>query len=555
MKADGVKVQTLLGSKVQYRVPLFQRTYNWKEEQWDQLWDDITEVYMMEEPRPHFIGAVVTQPIPDAPEKAAKHLLIDGQQRLTTLCILLTAIREKAVKGQNQILADEIYNTCLTNKMYNPTDDELVKLRPTQRDRNVFHVLVSGGHPTNTGNSNIHKAFQYFRKALDDGDPQKSPFDLPKLKDRITYYLDLVSVSLEANDSAHKIFESLNNTGLQLGASDLIRNYIFMHIPMEDEAQATYDRHWMPMQDLLEARLDGFFWRYLMMDGSLPRVDETYEEICKRNKDLSPSKATTLLKNLSQHAVYYSRILADSGGGVDDFHIQARRLRVWDMNVAYSFIMKSMAWEAEGKITLNQAIDAMRAIESFVIRRAICNVPTNRLRRIFAGMCSSITPDNYIGGVHEHLLRNEWPPDDDFQERFVEYPLYTWSRTTGRVRLVLESLERSFGEKERPVIDENITIEHVMPQTLTAEWEEMLGGQAREIHGKWLHTPGNLTLTAYNPELGNSPFDRKKDILSGSKFALSDAIVSCNTWDEHTIRARGQSLAERAVTIWARPDL
>lgn len=554
MKADGVRVQTLLGSKVQYRVPLFQRTYNWQEEQWDQLWDDITEVYMMEEPRPHFIGAVVTQPIPDAPEKAAKHLLIDGQQRLTTLCILLTAIREKAVEDQNQNLADEINNTCLTNKMYNPTDDELVKLRPTQRDRGVFHVLVSGGRPTNTGNSNIHKAFRYFRKALDEGDPQKSPFDLPKLKARITAYLDLVSISLEANDSAHKIFESLNNTGLRLGASDLIRNYIFMHIPMEDEAQATYDRHWMPMQDLLDTKLDGFFWRYLMMDGSLPRVDETYEELCKRNKELSPSKAVNLLENLSQYATYYSRILADSEGSVDEFHVQAGRLRVWDMNVAYSFILKSMAWEAERKISLNQAIAAMRAIESYVIRRAICIVPTNRLRRVFAGMCNSVTAENYIEDVHKHLLSNDWPSDDRFQEMFIEYPLYAWAKTAGRVKLVLESLDRSFGEKERPIIDENITIEHVMPQTLTPEWERMLGDQAQEIHEKWLHTPGNLTLTAYNPELGNSPFDRKKEILTVSKFALSDAIVSCSMWDDNSIKTRGQSLAERAVRIWARPD-
>ena len=249
-------------------MPLFQRTYNWKEKHWEELWDAITEVYMMADPRPHFIGAVVTQPIPDAPEKAAKHLLIDGQQRLTTLCMLLTAIREKAVEDKNQGLVNEINDTCLTNRTHNPVADEVVKLRPTQLDRDVFHALVLGEiDPSNTGDSNIHRAFQHFRDALDVGDPLKRPFDLLKLKNRITYYLDLVSISLQPHDSAHKIFETLNNTGLRLEASDLIRNYIFMHIPDENEAQDTYDRHWMPMQKLLGFQLDDFFWQYLMMDG------------------------------------------------------------------------------------------------------------------------------------------------------------------------------------------------------------------------------------------------------------------------------------------------
>ena len=157
-----------------------------------------------------------------------------------------------------------------------------------------------------------------------------------------------------------------------------------------------------------------------------------------------------------------------------------------------------------------------------------------------------------IDDVHKHLLENDWPSDGLFQEKFVEFPLYAKPE---RGKLVLESLETSFGEKERSVIDSGITIEHVMPQTLNPEWEKMLGDRAEDIHEKWLHTPGNLTLTAYNPELRNFPFDRKKNILAESKFSLSKAIASCSKWDESAIKARGQSLAERAVRIWARPNL
>lgn len=556
MKAGEVKLQQMLDGKVQYRVPLFQRTYNWREDEWERLWEDITELYMMSQPRSHFIGAIVTQPVPDAPERAAKHLLIDGQQRLTTLCILLASIRKKATESHSDMsLATEIDNTCLTNKIHNVSIDEAIKLRPTQRDSEAFSALVAGSELPPEKNNNVYSAFKYFCEVLEDGDPEGNPFDLPKLKNRITYYLDLVSITLDTADSAHKIFESLNNTGMQLGPSDLIRNYVSMHIPDESEAQRAYDQYWLPMQESLGSQLDWFFWRYLMMDGSLPRIDETYEEIRDHFKDLTPERATSLLVEFSGFSKHYARILTKAGSGNgDSFWAQMERLNRWEVDVAYPFIMKCLSWVDAGKITLQELVKAMAAIESFVIRRAICWVPTNRLRRIFANLCSTITEIGFVENVQQQLADNEWPSDKEFQEDFLEYPLYSsWLRRMGRIRLILESLESSYGEKETAVLDANITIEHVMPQSITEEWEYMLGPEAARVHADWLHTPGNLTLTAYNPELSNSPFGQKRDILSDSKFALSRDIVTQERWDEEAIKERGQALAERAVRVWARP--
>ena len=267
MKAGQVALQQLLNGKIQYRVPLFQRTYSWGEDQWYRLWTDVLEIYGMEEPRNHFIGAVVTQPIIDAAGFTTKYLLIDGQQRLTTLFIILACIRKSASHVASlPDLVDEIWETCLVNK-FAPASDDFLKLRPTQRDRQTFRASIDG-EVANQGGQ-VTAAFRYFSERIAEGDLEEHPLDLRKLKLCITDRLDLVSVTLETEDSPHRIFESLNNTGMHLGSSDLIRNLIFMSISGEEETQDAYDRYWFPMQEATGNRLDDFFWHHLMMDGSL----------------------------------------------------------------------------------------------------------------------------------------------------------------------------------------------------------------------------------------------------------------------------------------------
>ena len=225
MKAGEVIFQQLLDGKLQYRVPIFQRTYTWEENQWDKLWDDILEVYAMSSPRRHFIGSIVTQSIPDAPENAAKFMLIDGQQRMTTLLLLLAIIRFHAEQtGEQPSLAQEIEDTSLKNLHVRDSEEEF-KLRPTLRDREAFERALSSESPGLSGQ--IGKAWDYFYKMVGGTDGDGNPLDLRRLKERVTLYLDLVSIQLEQGDSPNRIFESLKNTGVRLEASDLIRNYIF----------------------------------------------------------------------------------------------------------------------------------------------------------------------------------------------------------------------------------------------------------------------------------------------------------------------------------------
>ena len=550
MKAGEVKLSELLFSKLQFRVPLFQRTYDWKLEQWEQLWDDILAIYEMEERRSHFIGAIVTQQLDGAPERVKPYLLIDGQQRLTTLLVLLAGIRKKAIDSGEVGLAEEIENTCLTNKIFNPLNDEMFKLRPTQRDRKPFAAIMNNDAPPETEN-NVYKAFNYLIKALETNDSNGNPINLSHLKQCITDYLELVSITLEQQDSPHKIFESLNNAGMALGSSDLIRNFVFMHILDEEKAEEAYELHWFPMQEATGAKLDDFFWRYLMMDGSLPRSDDTFTEMKKHlGQQLSATEATSAMASFANFAWHYCRLHQLTRADKEIFNQQAKRLSKWEVEVADPFLMKALEWAEEGEITWEMLVESMKMIESFVVRRAVYGVPTNRLRSLFTKMSAQAHSSDFVEWSRGYLLSNEWPDDKGFRNSFAGYRLY--SNRLNRTNLILQTLELDFGHREHPDFNGQISIEHVMPQTLTDEWKEMLGSDASEVHSKWLHTPGNLTLTGYNSELGNYSFDKKKELLANSNFALSQSILQQEVWNEDIIKARGEALAERAVRLWPR---
>lgn len=550
MKAGEVSFQQLLNGKIQYRVPLFQRTYNWNEKQWEELWDDILEIYMPDKPRNHFIGAIVTLPIHDAPENAAKFILIDGQQRLTTLLLLLGVIGQKAEQNGLRPLAEQIREECLINKFVD-LEEERIKLLPTKRDRLPFQTAISMQPPDN--NSQIGVAWRFFEKAIDNGDLSSKPIELSRLKARITDYLDLVSITLAPDDSPHRIFASLNNTGMQLGPSDLIRNYLFMRIPDEQKQQDTYDNSWFPMQERLGGHLDGFFWRYLMKDGSLGRWDDTssrMQDLIEKDKKLGDSQIPDFLRELDIYSSYYSRLIRpDKYEQSVVLKQQLSRLNAWEVEVAYPFLLNVFDALASGKTTENEISSILSMIESFVVRRAVCGIPTNRLRYIFAGMSSNTKLTNYAESSREYLLKNEWPGDTEFRNKFQVFRLYLQSRLA-RTRLILGALERSFAHKETVELTDKITIEHIMPQTLNEQWREMLGEQASVIHNEWLHTIGNLTLSGYNPDMGNQPFDDKKEILRCSHIELNRDIVACNVWNEDTIKVRAAMLTDRALTIW-----
>ena len=555
MKAGEVVFQKLLDGKIQYVVPLYQRTYSWEEEQWEQLWDDLLEVYAMPTPKNHFIGSVVTQQIPNQPpESVSRYTLIDGQQRMTTLFILLSTISQLASAEPEswERLDDEIQNTCLINQFNR--GDEYIKLMPTQRDRAAFDEIVGGG--VSATDTQIARAHSYFLKKIQDGDLEGKSIDLRKLHSCIVNHLDMVSIHLDEDDSPNRIFESLNNTGMPLSVADLIRNYFLMNISNPDQQEQAYQNHWYPMEQTLNAgggtMAANFFWHFLMKDGSLPRKDETYDEVKRRFDRPSQNIAIAALQDFAKFSAYYAQIAGSDTTTLDEYlAAQISRLNQWEVAVAYPFLLRAWDEVASGEVQVKELATVMEMIESFVVRRTICGVPTNQLRRIFAQLSAQVEIQDFVASTRSYLLRNRWPTDDEFLSNFIDFPLYSRGRTT-RTRLVLWALERSFGSKETPEDTDSITIEHVMPQTLSADWIVELGDGAQDVHERCLHTIGNLTLTGYNPELSNQSFAYKKDWYKKANFEISKSIQSSGCWTERSIRNRATELAERAVQIWKR---
>ena len=563
MKAGQVVFKDLLG-QVQYRIPLFQRTYDWDETQWERLWEDLQVIYGMDEPRSHFIGSVVAQPVPTIPGRVSQYVLIDGQQRITTLLILLSAIRDKARQESEKWrrLADEIQDLYLTNQY--KSGDEKPKLVPSKRDRAPFRDIVEGETPP--ADSRVGRARGYFDAKLSAGEANGGAIDLAKLKVRVTDCLDMVSVMLEPDDNPNRIFESLNYTGLSLSAADLIRNHLFMNIRDPYKQDDAYEKHWFPMQEELARaknvdRQTMFFWRYLMMDGSLPKRErgEIFERI-KREIGVNADDESIIkaLRRFHEFSCCYLQVVDSSRYGKHKgVTKQINRLRQWGLDISYSFLMKALSHVESGDISESDLENVARMLESLAVRRHALGYNQTGLRALFARMCANVDFENdFVESSKRHLLRRGWrgwPNDDAFIRGLAGRRLYVPSRLA-RVRLVLDTLERKLAGKEvADLSSKKITVEHIMPQKLTNEWRDALGPDADAIHSRWLHTLGNLTLTGYNSELGVMSFgDKKKEFLTESKFSLNSSLKDLDEWNAETIERRGRELAELAAKLWPR---
>ena len=560
MQAGQVVFKDLLG-QVQYRIPLFQRTYNWGEPQWGRLWEDLRAIYGMNKPRNHFIGSVVAQPVPTIPGRVSQYVLIDGQQRMTTLLILLGVIRERARREPERwgSLANEIRDMYLTNQY--KRGDEKPKLVPSKRDRAPFRAIVDGKTPP--ADSRVGRAWQYFDGKLSAG----GAIDLEKLKIRVTDCLDMVSVMLEADDNPNRIFESLNYTGLSLSAADLIRNYLFMNIRDPYKQDAAYEKHWYPMQERLAHddvdRQSMFFWRYLMMDGSLPKRErgEIFEGIKREiGGDADDKSIIEALRRFHEFSRCYLQVVAPSVYGKHkEVTRQINRLRWWGLDISYSFLMKALSHVKSDDIAPSDLAKVVRMLESFVVRRHALGYNQSGLRVLFSRMSANVDFENdFVESSKRHLVRQGWPDDDAFIRGLVRRRLYVPSRSS-RARLILNTLEHSLRreslsefKESRDPNDENITIEHIMPQNLTREWRDALGPDSVEIHSRLLHTLGNLTLTGYNPEMSDKPFRKKKTWLAKPNFALNSSFKNLDEWNAETIEQRGRKLAELAAKLWTR---
>lgn len=544
MEARETKVQPLIDGSKQFLLPLFQRKYVWDKTQWNALWQDIYQLYEDEEMKSHFIGSIVTIPMSSVPQGVAKYVLIDGQQRLTTLFILLAVLRNRAKEQNLDNLANKINDTLLINRYESGLD--CYKLIPTEKeeDRQTFTAIIDRTEVK--FNNQIKNAYSFFEREL-----RKQKIDIQKVLTVLTQKLSLVSIVLhEEYDNPHLVFESLNSTGIRLLPSDLIRNYFFMRIHI-DKQKEVYNQYWLPMESKLgDKPLTEFIRHYLKKDGSIVKASEVY---FKLREKVNADNAISELQTLSKFADYYYKLLHP----IDENDLKIRkyleRLNVLEVTTAYPFLLNCYDDFKENRLTNEGFVEILRIVENFLIRRYVANIPTNQLDKIFPSLHKQAVVKNdinFIEGLKIVLATKNYPTDIQFRKSIELSKLYGSGDKVKKTKHLLSLIEQSYGHKELVQL-ESLTIEHIMPQTLSNDWKKALGENWEETHDLYLHTFGNLTLTAYNSELSNEFFSKKKKILGESHLEINKYFQDKETWNEAEIKLRAADLTDKCLSIWS----
>jgi hypothetical protein len=444
-----------------------------------------------------------------------------------------------------------IQNHYLTNDGFEGLD--VFKLLPTQGDRPAYSVLVQ-----NSGNglpdSQFKKAYSFYRRRLRDQDDDGYPLDAKRILEIVETRLMVVMINLSDSDDPYLIFESLNFKGSPLEQADLVRNYFLMRFPVTEQ-QDVYDGMWLPMQNRLGTGLTEFMRHFLGSEGEEIRKGDVYAAIKRLVADSDAPSIRLLMSRMEQLSILYSRIataVPEPNEKLAQFFTRFRRL---DFGTVYPILLSLYEDYVDSQFGFDEFIASLRILDSYIVRRMVVGVPSNSLSGVFISLCKikpiTDSPSAWLSAALAGETKNRrWPTDAEFFENWLRTPLYG-SRVC---QVILECIEAQFGHHEG-VSFSDATVEHVLPQTMTPEWEQALGDNAVNIQAEWLHTIGNLTLTGYNPELGNKEYLEKRDIFGLSHFELNRFFGNYETWGVSEIRKRAESLFESAKQLWPRPAI
>ncbi|WP_257644255.1 DUF262 domain-containing protein [Luteimonas salinisoli] len=552
MEAAPVNIIQYFDGSKQGLIPLFQRPYSWEPRDWNTLWDDLMAQYAPDDRASHFMGAIVTVPVKSVPVGVGKHLVIDGQQRLTTLSLLLAAIRDKAA-SENDAPTEGIIGDFLTNRHYQAPDD--LKLVPTQVDRAAYNAVVSRKDLAAHEETRVVQAYRHFLGKMDGMDDEGNPLSTREILATIQQALQVVMINLGESDDPYLIFESLNHKGKPLNQADLVRNYVLMRFQHSTaaggEQEVAYEDLWRPMEALLDASMPEFLRHYGMRGGRNVRKGDIYTA-CKAEfeklKDVDGVRWR--LQEMKRSAEDYATFIDPDDESSESLRRGLRAILELDSTVFYPLLIRLYQNRRDGVINDDDLAKALATLESFYVRRSVCGVPTNALNKMTLELCTNLPEAQPHVWLRERLQggsgSRRWPGDDEFREALLTQRLYPRRKLA---RFVLDALERAHKHKE-PVDVSSSTMEHVMPQALTDPWKNDLGPDYVSIHERWLDTLGNLTLTGYNSELGNLPFSTKKEKLRNTHLELSRDILEAEVWTQEEISARGRRLGEMAVACW-----
>ena len=566
MKANATALLRLLAQGAsQFTIPIYQRPYSWSEAECERLLHDALRVGADAERPAYFIGSIVYfEEAAHAIGMVRQFLVIDGQQRMTTVLLMLAALAEcqvaaegtdEAAAGTVGITSKKLRNYYLTNP--DETDDLRYKLLLTRKDRPTLASILRGVPRPADASERVAANYAYFRAAITPDNAAGLWAGLQKLM--------VVSVALEAGvDNPQLIFESLNSTGMALAQADLIRNFILMGLARDTQTRL-YDQYWYPMEDAFgeayAALFDSFVRDLLTMKTGRIRKREQVYEFFKEDYVKGRSSAAemeAIAAEMYRCAGCYVRLRRPATTEPDP----ALRLALTDLqelraDVVYPFLLEASVDCQLGRLSLADLTALVRLVAAYVLRRAVVGVPTNTLSKTFAVFGRHLDKSRYLASASERLLSlqdaQRFPDDGEFTHSLVTRNTYDATRTRD---YLLDRLE-NHGRRER-VPTAEFTVEHILPQNprLRPEWREMLGPQWRQVQEKYLHTLGNLTLTGYNGKLSDRPFAYKRTVEGGfvdSPLHLNRSVAAEAVWNEAAILRRAHKLAARAVAIWPAP--
>ncbi len=557
MDARAKTVREILYAGNQYLIPFFQREYSWKQRHWKRLRDDLWALLEDGGSSQHFLGPLVCTPMSgNVPAEVPAFQLIDGQQRLTTLTLILAALRDVASEHGMDDLAAKIQEDYLLHKREKGL--QRYKVVPRLSDRDALIAIVEGHSATDFKRFNVYRAWMFFRKTIGEWTGDDPAEKLELLFKAIVGRLSLVMITIDG-ENPYEIFESLNSTGLPLEESDLIRNYLFMQVPTESQPDFN-TAHWEPFEEEFDevdtypaVSSTPFYRNYLMREGVYSKARTTFVGFKEqsRRRNLPPDAQVAELKRFGRYELMLRRPPTCSN---DRLRSAFREIATLEITTAHPLVMNLMDRFESAQINEDTLLTCLHDMSSFVLRRSICGESTRSYGRWFCEAIAAIK-DDPREDLSNYWLRRGWPDDASFLTRLVAFPIYR--REAKKCRLILEQLEQSYGHKEK-VVTSTLTIEHVMPQTIdrgksAKAWKEMLGENWKDVHQQWLHTLGNLTLSGYNPDLGNKPYVEKKGQLIKSNLVLNSYFASHETWGQPAISERGEQLAKEVAAIWPRP--
>lgn len=561
MKATEAKFIDFLKKSPQFIIPIYQRTYSWTDKECKQLWDDIIRTGSNNDISAHFVGSIVYI------EKGLYHvsnqsplLVIDGQQRLTTITLLIAALAKNLEKmdEEKQEPVEGFSPTMLRGYyLLNPLEKEekRYKLILSQTDKDTLIAIVGDKTIPKEPSIRIDSNFALFDKWIAD-----SQSELETICKGIAK-LVVVDIALDRDqDNPQLIFESMNSTGRELTQADLIRNYILMGLDPELQTKL-YEKYWRPMetefgQEAYGTQFDGFIRHYLTVKtgGDIPNVNQVYEAFKKYSR--SPQQEKIDVEARVADIYSFSRYFCAMALGQEQDRELRRAfhdLRELKVDVAYPFLIELYHDFITGTLNKEDFVKIVRLVESYVFRRVISGIPTNSMNKTFATLTKNLKKDNYLENVQAsfYLLQSyrSFPSDEEFKQKIKTCDLYKLRTKT----YCLRRLEND-GRKEPVPVDE-YSIEHILPQNenLSSVWKTELGPEWKRVQEKWLHTLGNLTLTGYNSEYSDKPFSEKRDISGGFKVSpliLNQDLGHRDVWNEEAIKDRAEKLAQMAAHVW-----